>query len=423
MSSPTTTVAVALAVCIGMWTYVLRVADPNIALQAQVTGNRAGELGDLYPRWYGTRQLLLFGQNPYGERVSEDLQRAYYGDVASAGNRDEQRFAYPAYIVLFLLPTIGLPFPQVQIMATWFMAAAIALSVPLWLEFIGWKLSRWKIVALMALVLSCSPALQALKMQQLSTLVCAFIAAGCYLLRRRAYVFAGVVLALATIKPQMVVLLCLWLFLWTASHLRERRNFLLSFFATAVVLIGIGEWLVPGWVGQFLSAMRAYRDYAGGSAQSVAEMFAGRNWSIVLVVLILIGLAWACFKSRVEAAESARFSYLVSMVLAVSCVVVPPAAPYNHLLLLPGVLILLRDWRTLWTSGKVIAAVSLLATAAIVWPWIAAIGLLLISFFRPAFFAPVGNWALPFYASLIVPLSVTALLVLRWSDTRFGSRR
>jgi hypothetical protein len=106
------------------------------------------------------------------------------------------------------------------------------------------------------------------------------------------------------------------------------------------------------------------------------------------------------------------------LILAVSCVVLPPAAPYNHLLLLPGVLILLRDWPNLWTSGKVIATVSLLAIAAILWPWIAAIGLLLISFF-----APVRNWALPFYASLIVPLSVTALLALRWSNTGLGLRK
>ena len=195
-------------------------------------------------------------------------------------------------------------------------------------------------------------------------------------------------------------------------------KFLLSFFAAVVVLIGIGEWLVPGWIAEFLSAMRAYRDYAGDSAQSLVEMFAGRTYSVVVILPIVIGLASVCFKSRAEASDSTRFSFLVALILAVTSVVLPPAAPYNHLLLLPGVLVLLRDWPNLWTSGKVIAAVSLLAMAAIVWPWIAAIGLLLISFF-----APVRNWALPFYASLIVPLSVAALLVLRATHTSTGLRK
>ena len=32
--------------CIGMWAYVIRVANPNILLQATLTEDRAGELGD-----------------------------------------------------------------------------------------------------------------------------------------------------------------------------------------------------------------------------------------------------------------------------------------------------------------------------------------------------------------------------------------
>src|SRR5207302_8250861 len=101
-------------------------------------------------------------------------------------------------------------------------------------------------------------------------------------------------------------------------------------------------------------------------------------------------------------------------------VVMPPAAPYNHLLLLPGVLILLRQWFALWNSGRVVAAVSLLATGAILWPWIAAIGILLVSFF-----IPVRLWALPFYFSLVVPLAVAALLGLQRmkSVTTEGSGR
>jgi hypothetical protein len=80
--------------------------------------------------------------------VSEELQRAYYGHIVGGGQQDgrqdEQRFAYPIYACLFLLPTVNLAFPQVQIIATWVMAGAIGLKVPIWLRFIGWQLTRWK---------------------------------------------------------------------------------------------------------------------------------------------------------------------------------------------------------------------------------------------------------------------------------------
>jgi hypothetical protein len=84
---PKTSIALAitLATFVGMWAYVLRVANPNIRLQAVTTGNRAGDLGDLYPRWYGTRQLLLFGRDPYGRGVSEALQLAYCGHTVAVG--------------------------------------------------------------------------------------------------------------------------------------------------------------------------------------------------------------------------------------------------------------------------------------------------------------------------------------------------
>jgi hypothetical protein len=408
MSNRSATIAVALSMCIGMWAYMIRVANPNISVQAALTGDRAGELGDLYPRWYGTRQFVLHGQNPYGKGVSDDLQIAYYGNIVSDGNRNEQRFAYPVYVSLFLLPAVNLPFRQVQLLATFLMAGAIAASVPLWLGFLGWQLPRWKVVALVLLLLSWSPAVQALEVQQLGIVVYAFVATGMFLLRRRAFVLAGIFLALATIKPQTVLVLYLWLLLWTVCHWREKRNLFLDFSVAMLLLIGVGEWMVPGWIGQFISTMRAYRHYAGGSAQSLVELFSTHTWSVILTAVILFGLTIACFKSRMVSADSPRFGYVVALVLAMSTVIVPPAAPYNHLLLFPGLLILLRDWSNLWNSGKVVAGVSLLAMVSILWPWVAAIGILLLSFF-----VPVRQWALPFSLSLLVPLSVTALLVLR----------
>jgi hypothetical protein len=407
MSNRSVTIAVALAMFIGMWAYVVRVANPNIRRQAAISGDRAGELGDLYPRWYGTRQLVLHGQNPYGQRVSDDLQRAYYGNVQLNGSRDEQRFAYPIFVSLFLLPTVYLEFGQVQIIASFVMTAALAISIPLWLGFVGWQLSRWKVVALVLLVLSCSPAVQALEMQQISTLVCVLIAAGSFLLRRRSYVSSGIFFALATIKPQMVFLLYLWLLLWTLSRWRERKKLLLSFSVGIAILMLIGQWMVPGWVGQFISAMQAYRHYAGDSAQSIIEMSFGRALGDVVIFAILLVLAMASFRQRKEPADSPGFSHTVALVLAISTVVLPPAAPYNHLLLLPGVLVLLCGWSNLWRSGKLVAGISALATAAILWPWVAAVGILLISFF-----IPIQRWALPFYCSLIVPLSVASLLLL-----------
>jgi len=137
MSNRLFNTAIAFLMCAGMWAYVVRIANPRIRLQAARTGNRAGVLGDFYPRWYGTQQLVLNRQYPYSQSVSQDLQLAYYGDIVSDGSRDEQRFAYPIYVSLLLYPAVRTPFREVQIIASVVMAGAVALSVPLWLGFIG----------------------------------------------------------------------------------------------------------------------------------------------------------------------------------------------------------------------------------------------------------------------------------------------
>jgi hypothetical protein len=38
---------------------------------------QAKPLTDLYPRWYGTRELLLHHRDPYGAAVSREIQLAY----------------------------------------------------------------------------------------------------------------------------------------------------------------------------------------------------------------------------------------------------------------------------------------------------------------------------------------------------------
>jgi hypothetical protein len=58
--------------------------------------------------------------------------------------------------------------------------------------------------------------------------------------------FGGVLLALATIKPQLVVLFLPWLLLWAVSDLRRRLPFLRSFALTMAALLGAAQLVLPG---------------------------------------------------------------------------------------------------------------------------------------------------------------------------------
>src|SRR5246127_2885168 len=218
-----------------MWIWVQRIAIPHQQSESVVKGIPRGNLSDLYPRWLGARELLMHGRDPYGSDITREIQAGYYGRAIDPGRpndpKDQQAFAYPLYIVFVLAPTVGLPFLVVQRIFLWLLVLLTAVSVPLWLRALGWRLpAAWQLVWIV-LVTGCFPAIQGFKLQQLTLLVAALIAASMYCITRRALVWSGVLLALASIKPQLVVLVIAWLCLWLVGNWKERRRLLWSFAA------------------------------------------------------------------------------------------------------------------------------------------------------------------------------------------------
>src|SRR5258706_16381462 len=65
------------------WIYVTTVAAPWEHYVNVERGPMKAQMGDLYPSWYGTRELLYRGRNPYGPEVSDEIQMAYYGRASS----------------------------------------------------------------------------------------------------------------------------------------------------------------------------------------------------------------------------------------------------------------------------------------------------------------------------------------------------
>ena len=59
-----------------MWCYVTRVLVPYQRADAAAHQRPRGNLSDLYPRWFGARELLLHHRNPYDPEVTRDLRWA-----------------------------------------------------------------------------------------------------------------------------------------------------------------------------------------------------------------------------------------------------------------------------------------------------------------------------------------------------------
>ena len=396
-----------------MWIWVQAIAVPHQQAESAERGAPRGNLSDLYPRWLGARELLLRGRDPYGADITGEIQAGYYGRLLDPQRpndpKDQQAFAYPIYVVFLLAPTVHLPFSAAHTIFFWLFVILTVLSFFLWWRTLGWRLSLAEKLIWVVLALSSFPAIQGLKLQQLTVLVAALIAGAMFAITRRHFVFAGILLAVATIKPQLVFLVMVWLCVWRLGNWRDRQRLLWSFAVAMLALVAAGEALLPGWITEFRRAMADYYRYTGGG-NSVLDVVLSPIWGRIvsgLLVALLIVFAW---RIRRENEKTAAFQWALSATLATTLLIIPMFAPYNQLLLIPGVMMAVRALRQLWEKNRLSRFFVTITGVAIGWPFFAAVVLVAALLLLPG--ATVQKaWGLPFYPSFAIPITIYALLL------------
>ena len=395
-----------------VWIWVQDITIPRQEAEAREHGIPRGNLSDLYPRWLGARELLLRGRDPYGNDVTREIQAGYYGRPLDPNRpfdpKDQQAFAYPLYVVFILAPMIAMPFGIVQRIFLLLLIALTVASVPLWLHVMRWRISlRWQLVWII-LVVGSFPAIQAFKLQQLTLLVAALLAASFASIVRRRLVLAGILLALASIKPQLVVLVGLWLLIWISGNWRERQKLFWSGLLSMAILIGSGELLLPGWIHEFRAATSSYYQYTGGgrSVLDVALTPVGGRVAVAILVTVLMVWLW---RLRREGEQSPAFQWSLGAVQATTLVMIPMFAPYNQVLLAPCVMLIAKAIQDVWRANRMSRFFVLLTGTAIAWPWVATLTLAIALIWLPLITVQQA-WRVPMGSTLMIPVSILALI-------------
>ena len=381
------------------WTYMHRILLPWEHYVNVEHGWVKAPLGDLYPRWVGTRELLLHGTNPYSAEVSHKIQIAFYGQVIEQSYDkpqfeiiDEQRFAYPVYVVFLLAPAVHADFDMLQRWAPIVLGAFTVLSIWLWLAVLHWRPPLWSLVVLILPVVSSPQIAQGMRLRQLGLFAALLLALATWCVAQNRLFLSGVLLGVSTIKPQMVLLCLVWFLIWTLGNWKKRWPVAAGFTAALGALAGAGEILVPGWMRYFLEGMEAYRHYFPLGSISIVRLALG-NWlggifSVVAVIVLLV-YAW---NRREVPADSPDFARVLSYFFITASLVLPLMTPYNQVLLLLPLLMLIRNWQDLPRWDRVGFALFF------AWPFVAAAGLLL---FPP----PLDSHRTALLPSVLLPLA------------------
>ncbi len=366
---------------------------------------------DLYARWWGSHEVLLHRRNPYSAAVAHEIQTVIYGAAVNSrypGDPSEIAggFAYPLYTSFFLWPTVYMSFATAEKFFLGVSELAVLGSLAMWLRLLRFERSLIGSVALTLFTFGSFPVLQGLRLENLSLLAAAVITAAIFLFAKGHLLSAGIVLAAATFKPQFTILLLPWLAVWTLSDWRRRGALAWAFLASMLLLILSAEWLVPGWIGDFLRSAQAYRDYTPGD--SLLDLWFSRGGGTA-VGLVLVGALFALtWRHRRDPADSAPMLVVVSLFLAATLMIIPTLAPHAQLLLLPGILCLLRNRALL--SARIAALTCAAVWLLLAWSWIASF-LLAVAALRLPVTTVWRGWKLPVATSPVLPLAVAIGLV------------
>lgn len=369
-----------------------------------------GNNSDLYPRWFGTRELLLHRRDPYSAEVTREIQQGFYGRPLESGNTgdpsDQAAFAYPVYIVFLLAPTVSFPFAAVAAVSRWVFLIGIALTVPVWMKAVGFRAPVAWVMSAMLLAAGTYPSMLEFYMQNPSAVVAVLLALASLALIREWFAASGFLLALATIKPQLAGLFALALLLWALGQWKERWRLIAAFAGTLGALVFAGELLLPGWTEEFLQATNRYLKYTHNP--SGLRMFFPPALAWIAAGLLVAAMLHFAWLHRKAPAGSREFGWIPAWA-AVTTVVIAPIALYNQVVLIPALLVLLGRREFHWGSNRVTRALAKAVFFCLAWQWVMAALLGFGSFvFPPERLRNVVD--LPLYTALALP-PITLLAV------------
>jgi hypothetical protein len=168
--------------------------------------------------------------------------------------------------------------------------------------------------------------------------------------------------------------------------------------------------LLPGWIGKFRAAMSSYYHYTGGG-RSILDESISPTWGRLTSVALVLALIFLLWKLRRESEGTRAFHWSMAAVLATTLTIVPMFAPYNQVLLVPCVMLALREVPALWDAGRLARFFLLITAVSLAWPLVSAAALAFGSLFLAA--ATVQQaWRVPMITLWAIPVSLLGLVLV-----------
>jgi len=307
---------------------------------------------DFVVHWIGTRSFLYDGLSPYSDETSERIQRFVYGRPARPGEH-ELRVAYPLYSVMLFLP-FALIKNFIWARAIWMTVLEIGLAATALLaaRLARWRPGMWLLILYLLFSLVWYHAVRPLINGNAVILVILALVGALLAIRTRQDEIAGMLLALTTIKPQLVVLVLVFIVIWAMAH---RRWKIISWLAASVfILSAFAALFLPDWLWQNLREVVRYPGYnpPGTVAAAFAEFWPGfgrtMGWIFSGVFSLILLVEWILHRK----ADFRGFLWTICLTLVLGGWVGIQNDPGNFIMMVPALPLIFAGLAARWQKAS-----------------------------------------------------------------------
>ena len=237
---------------------------------------------DFFIPWVGAREALFRGGDLYSQETTQIIQMTIYNQLLPE-SVDQQRFAYPAFIVILLLPFFLIP-DMYWAASIWTGFSSVLLIVSALLVSRSLEQPR----PFRSLILLFYPyCLMMLFVAQFTIIPLAAISLAYVALKKEFYFITGAILVTAFIKPELALVPGLYFGFIVLK--RKQWNFIWGGMLSGLALLGFSVMLQGWWFPAWLDQANAYTEYA----DIFWPLISIWDWQPLLGIIGLLVLAWS----------------------------------------------------------------------------------------------------------------------------------
>lgn len=351
-------------------------------------------------QWISMRSLVIDGNDPYSEQVSDQIQNTVEGEYSFEG-WNTVKYTSPLFTGFIVLPFAFIAnealahglwsmFQVFAIFTIMLLGLRITTWRPAWFVFLSFSLFTIFSYHVVIPWINGGPSIWAAFFLVLAVLL---------IITDRNEV-SGFFLALAMIQPVMVILPIFFILIWAGSQ--KRKLLVFWFFVTLFILTIVGSLIVPDWILQYLRILYNFKDYFAPGSPGVwlSNIWPGLGQQVGWVlsgicVVILIFEWWFARKKDIR-----WFIWTLCLTLVISQWIGIPTSPMNYIGLVFVLVFISAMLSERWPKGGQWVAV-IISTLLFVWEW----GL---------FYVDLTSTQLGTQSNLLIPLPLVLLIGLYW---------